>query len=373
MKVLVFPQDPNPYQELLYEEVAALGVEVSYLGRITPFGSLNLLLLPAELAVRRMGGARIVHLHWVWAFLWPRTDQFPVLRRASLAWFRLFLRCVRLLGLRLAWTAHNVLPHSPVFPDDIAARRLLAGQCDVVFCHSSWTLSGLAEIGVVPRRYALIRHAPLQRPASPAAASRPVPRPDRASGTREILFFGKIIEYKGVEDLLEAVTRLPGPSVHLTIAGQCGDAGLRARIEAIARDAGERVSLLLHHIPDADIERLMRQADVVALPFRRVTTSGSALLALGYGKPLVIPALSALAELPDGAVFRYDGTVAALASTLRSVASVDDATLARMSAAALAYSAEATWSQAASTTVAEYRKVLGQDGPAPHVAQARVP
>jgi glycosyltransferase involved in cell wall biosynthesis len=372
MEVLVFPRDPNPYQELLYKEVAALGVEVIYLGRVTPFGSLNLLLLPAELAVRRMRGARIVHLHWVWAFLWPETDRFPVLRHAALAWFKLFLRCVRLLGLRLAWTAHNVLPHSPVFPDDIAARRLLVSQCDVVFCHSSWTLSGLAEIGVVPRRHAVIRHAPLQRPASSPAPVSPAPRPSRANGTREILFFGKVFDYKGVEDLLQALARQPEPRVHLTIAGQCSDAGLRSRIEAIAREAGERVSLLLHHIPDSDIERLMRQADVVVLPFRRITTSGSALLALGYGKPLVIPALPALADLPDDAVFRYDGSVTALASTLQSVASVDDSVLARMSAAALAYCSEATWSQAASTTVAEYREALGHDAPSSHVAELPV-
>jgi glycosyltransferase involved in cell wall biosynthesis len=367
MKILVFPRDPNPYQELLYAEVAALDVEVTYLGRITPLGSLNLLLLPVELAVRRMRGARIVHLHWVWAFLLPGASRFPIMRRASLAWFRLFLRCARLLGLRLAWTAHNVLPHSPVFPDDIAARRLLVSQCDVVFGHSAWTLTGLTEIGVVPRHWATIRHAPFQR-ATPA---NPAPRPSRANGTRELLFFGNVFEYKGVEELLQALSRLPeSHRVHLTVAGQCGDAGLRSRIEAIAEEAGERVSLRLQHIPDSDIGQLMREADVAILPFRRITTSGSALLALSHGKPLVIPALPALADLPDGAVFRYDGSVDGLAAALRSVIGTEDSVLARMSEAALAYSSEATWSQVASTTVAEFRKVLGGDVACRHEAEA---
>jgi glycosyltransferase involved in cell wall biosynthesis len=365
MKVLAFPHDPNPYQELLYAEAAALGAEVSYLGKVTPLGSLNLLLLPAELALRRLGGARIVHLHWVWAFLLPGTGRFPVLRRASWGWFRFCLWVIRLLGLRLAWTAHNVLPHSPVFPDDIAARRLLASRCDVVFGHSSWTLSGLTEMGAVPRRWALVRHAAFEH-ATPAS---PTPRPGRADGTTELLFFGKIFEYKGVEDLLEAIARLPeSPRVHLTVAGQCADAGLRSRIEAAAREAGDRVSLCLRHIPDAEIGQLMRTADVVALPFRRITTSGSALLALSHGKPLVIPALPALADLPDDAAFRYDGSVEGLAATLRSVLAADDGRLARMSAAALAYCTEATWNQAASTTIAEFRKVLGEHVPAPDKA-----
>jgi glycosyltransferase involved in cell wall biosynthesis len=365
MKVLAFPRDPNPYQELLYAEARALGAEVAYLGRVTPLGSLNLLLLPAELVVRRISGARIVHLHWVWAFLLPGADRFPVLRRASWGWFRLCLRVIRLLGLRLAWTAHNVLPHSPVFPDDIAARRLLVSQCDVVFGHSSWTLSGLTEIGAVPRRWALIRHAPFERGAPVGPASRSTD----THGTRELLFFGKVFEYKGVEDLLAALARLPtSHRVHLTVAGQCSDAGLRSRIEASAREAGHRVSLRLQHIPASDLEELMRQADVVALPFRRITTSGSALLALSYGKPLVIPALPALADLADGAVFRYDGSVEGLAATLQSVIAADDSLLARMSAAALAYCSEATWTQAASTTVGEFRKVLGEHVLDPHKA-----
>jgi glycosyltransferase involved in cell wall biosynthesis len=359
MKVLAFPRDPNPYQELLYSEAVVLGAEVTYLGKVTPLDSLNLLLLPVELAVRRMGGARIVHLHWVWAFLFPWADRFPLLRRASWGWFRLCLRVIRLLGLRLAWTAHNVLPHSPVFPDDIAARRLLVSHCDVVFGHSSWTSSGLTEIGAVPRRWVMIRHAPFESASPSCAHVSPTSRPSRTSGTRELLFFGKVFEYKGVEDLLEALARLPESlRVHLTVAGQCGDAGLRSRIEASARKAGDRVSLRLQHIPDSDIGQLMRQADVVALPFRRITTSGSALLALNYGKPLVIPALPALADLPDGAAFRYDGSVEGLAETLQAVIAADDSLLARMSAAAVAYCSEATWTEAASTTVAEFRKAL---------------
>jgi glycosyltransferase involved in cell wall biosynthesis len=364
MKVLVFPKDPNPYQELLYAEAAELGAEITYLGKVTPLASLNLLLLPVELTVRRMSGARIVHLHWVWGFLLPWADRFPVLRRTSWGWFRLCLRVIRLLGLRLAWTAHNVLPHSPVFPDDIAARRLLVSKCDVVFGHSSWTLSALTEIGAAPHRWAMIRHAPFEH-----VAVSPTPRPNRTNGTTELLFFGKVFEYKGVEDLLEALARLPeSHRVHLTVAGQCSDAGLRSRIEESALEAGDRVSLRLQHIPDSDIEQLMQKADVVVLPFRRITTSGSALLALSYGKPLVIPALPALADLPDEAAFRYDGSVEGLETTLRSVIAADESLLARLSAAALAYRLEVTWSQAASTTVAEFAKILGEVAPALHEA-----
>lgn len=259
-----------------------------------------------------------------------------------------------------------------MFPDDTGARRFLVSQCDVVFGHSSWTLSEFTKIGAVPRRWAVIRHAPFEHAAASTAPISPTSRPSWANRTRELLFFGKIFEYKGVEDLLEALARLPEPRAHLTVAGRCGITALRSRIEESARQAGDRVSLRLQHIPDSEIGQLMRNADVVALPFRRIATSGSALHALSYGKPLVIPALPALADLPDGAAFRYDGSVEGLAATLQSVIAADDSLLERMSAAALAYCSEATWHQAASTTIGEFRKVLGEHVPALHGAGAPV-
>ena len=50
MKVLVLPRDANPYQSLLYGEMRRLGVQVIYLGELTPIQTLNLLLLPLEVA-----------------------------------------------------------------------------------------------------------------------------------------------------------------------------------------------------------------------------------------------------------------------------------------------------------------------------------
>jgi len=183
MKVLVLPRDPNPYQRLLYAEMQRHGARVSYLGQLTPSRTLNLLLLPAETAVRRAGGARVVHLHWVFGFGLP---GFPGSRRLAQAWFGVWLLTLKLLRLRLVWTAHNVLPHEQVFADDEAARRALVRHCDLVLAHSPAALDGLGRIGAAPRRSQIIRHGPLVL-ADPAALR--VPGSD--TGPREFLFFGK--------------------------------------------------------------------------------------------------------------------------------------------------------------------------------------
>jgi hypothetical protein len=84
------------------------------------------------------------------------------------------------------------------------------------------------------------------------------------------------------------------------------------------------------------------------------------LLALGQGKPLIIPGLAALGDLPSGAVFRYDGSVTGLTKALEVAGGTDGETLGRMSRAALEYAAEATWAQLAEITAAQFRQISGR-------------
>ncbi|MEV0828789.1 glycosyltransferase [Nonomuraea rubra] len=344
MKVLVFPRDGNPYQELLHAGLRESGVRVRYLGELTPSHTLNLLLLPAELAARRLAGARIVHLHWVWKFALPGGARTA---RVAQLWFAAVLGVVRLLGLRLVWTAHNVLPHRPVFADDAAARRTLVRRCDLVIAHHSAALDRLAELGAVPSRAVVIPHGPFPAP--------PMPPPGRSGGPRTFLFFGRIEPYKGVEDLLAAFAALPGLDVRLVVAGACPDPALAARLEASAA-ADDRVELRIGRVAEEDVAGVFAAGDVVVLPFREITTSGSALLALAHGRPLIVPA--ALAGLPSAAVARFRGGVAGLTAVLREAAGWDAARLAGMSQAALEHANGTGWAEIAHATSNGYTTAL---------------
>ncbi|GAA2723326.1 glycosyltransferase [Actinocorallia aurantiaca] len=337
MRLLVFPRDANPYQELLHGELRGQGVRVSHLGELTPSHTLNVLLLPVELAWHRLRGARLVHLHWTWGFRLAS----PALARW---WFTAVLAAVALLGQRLVWTAHNVLPHGPVFDDDVAARRFLVRRCDLVILHDPATRDALREIGAPPRHDAVIPHGPY--PAPPPSGRPP-------GDPRTFLFFGRIEPYKGVEELLAAFARVPGKA-RLVVAGDCPDPGLAARLRAAA---DERTELRLGRVPEAEIPALMAEADVVVLPFRSITTSGSALLALSHGRPLVVPDHDTLAELP---AVRYDGTVEALTEALTALNEVDASVLKAGERASLAYAHRVGWPELARTTRAEFDALLAR-------------
>ncbi len=362
MKVLVLPRDPNPYQGLLYGEMQRLGVQITYVGDLTPSQTINVLLLPLEMAAHRMAGARLVHLHWVFAFALPGARRFPVMRRVAHAWFLVWLKICQVLGMHLVWTVHNVLPHAPVFADDVAARRALVAASDLVLAHSQSALAELAALGAVARRSAVIDHGPI----ASIQSTPPLSTPGADGDARRFLFFGRVQEYKGVDDLIAAFVAMPDDTAaHLTLAGQCDDPRLRS---------GSRVVLRLAYVADGEVAQLLAAADVVVLPFRQVTTSGSAMLALSHGRPLIIPDLPGLADLPDQAVLRYEGGIPALMAALASLASANGKILAAMSAAAAGYAARMTWQDIAERTLAEMLSVLGDAPDANlHAQPARAP
>jgi glycosyltransferase involved in cell wall biosynthesis len=357
VKILAFPRDSNPYQSLLYSSMRTLGARVNYLGELTPSKTINLLLFPLELLARRAAGARLVHLHWVFGFSFPAAERHTVVRRATYGWFVVILTVSRLAGMRLVWTAHNVLPHEAVFPNDLHARRLLVDACDLVVAHSGSTLTQLEALGATPRKSAVIPHGPIP-PTVPDISLR---MPGSCGQPRRFLFFGRILEYKGVEDLLAAFLNMPdGVAAQLTVAGQCENVRLRARLlEMAGRDCGS-VRLRFERVPSDELTQLLDAADVVVLPFRSVTTSGSAMLALSHGRPLIIPSLPAFDDIPAQATFRYDGRITALSAAVVRAATADGQILAEMSAAAREYANRTTWRQIAEITMSEMIAVLDE-------------
>ena len=356
LRIAVVPLETNnPYQELLYSGMRAQGAEVCYLGTITRSATLNQLLMPAELLARRLAGTRLVHLHWTYGFGTRWSHRFPILRRIMQGWFLFFLWTTRALDMRFVWTAHNVLPMYPVFADDRYVRGRIIAASDLVIAHSRATLDRLAELGMPPRKAAVIPHGQYVPSASPEALRVPGSTP----GPRQVLFFGRVESYKGIDDLIAAFEALPGTvNAHLTVAGECPDEELSTALSALVRRLPERVSIRLERVPDKRVTALLESADIVVLPYRQSTTSGSAVLALSHGRPLVIPNLPGLAELPDDAAFRYDGTVAGLAHELTEALHADEMTLANMSSAAYKYCAALSWPEIADRTFNEMAKLF---------------
>jgi glycosyltransferase involved in cell wall biosynthesis len=121
------------------------------------------------------------------------------------------------------------------------------------------------------------------------------------------LFFGKIKPYKQIGTLIAAFEKVAGDSL-LLIAGACEDERERDRLLNRSR-GNDRMRLALEFIPDDQVPTLFGAADVVVAPFSQILTSGSVVLGLSFGCPIIAPALGCLPELISAEVgMCYDPT-----------------------------------------------------------------
>ncbi len=117
-----------------------------------------------------------------------------------------------------------------------------------------------------------------------------------------LLFLGLLRPYKGLEELLPAFRRLSDPNASLLLAGRPRPSDYAARLAAQAAD-DPRVRWHPHFVPDAEVQLWMNAADAVVLPYRQISTSGAAMLAWSFGKPVIAPALPAFVEPMAAAPF----------------------------------------------------------------------
>jgi glycosyltransferase involved in cell wall biosynthesis len=273
----------NPYTWLLYSHLERLGTQVR---EFTP-----------ARAVR--GGYDVLHAHWPDKAL-NAGSWLGSAVRASIA--LAIVSTARRRGAAVVWTAHNAEPHESRHPRlerwfwsrfvrrvDAVIHLSHAGRYAVEAHHPALT--------ALP--HAVVAHGHF-RDAYPNTVARQEARaafgiPDSA---RVITFIGRVREYKNVPHLVRTVRALPSDASDLVllVAGQSQTSGLAEEIRAAA-GGDPRIRLTLRHVPESDVQTYLRAADLVVLPFREITNSGSAVLALSFDRPVLVPALGAMGEL----------------------------------------------------------------------------
>lgn len=156
------------------------------------------------------------------------------------------------------------------------------------------------------------------RPVLPATAREKL----GLGGEYVILSFGLVRPYKGIPNLINAFSRLPGDVAgrcRLLIAGEIWE-DREAVTAAIGASRYEgRITLVDAYIPDDDIPLYFSAADVIVLPYLRASQSGVAHIAMAFGKPIIVSKVGGLEEsMADyaGTVFIPPGNTAAICGAL---------------------------------------------------------
>lgn len=354
LKILVHYRYTNPYGMLLYRAIreGRPDIAIAFTDGGRQRRRIAILIFPATALLRRLTGYRIAHIHWPDFGL---GNRFPFHQRAALVWFHVCWWMLRTLRYRIVWTVHNVVPHEQQTSNDLRIARVVAATADVKIAHSKQTIEELEQLRLDAQRVVVIPHGSYQDlygdavPGSDARA-----RLGLGEDEFVILFFGLVRRYKGVNELLRTFTELAIPSARLVVAGSCPDPTLREEIERLADN---RVVLALNYIEDEYLSTYFSAADVVCLPFRSMTTSGSLMLALTFGKPVIAPDVGNASDLPRDVGWLYD--VADTQGLRRSLeaAARDRSQLKDRAVAAARCSTLVSWSEIACKTLAVYDEV----------------
>lgn len=302
LRVLAWPAfdntTGNPYNRLLYEAVEEQGAEVD---EFTPQRALT-------------GAYDVWHMHWPDDLLSIRDTRAALVRVTGLL---LLMAWTRLRGTRIVWTVHDLGPHESYHP--VLERwfwRLFLPQVDG-FISLSRHGKAMAE-----RVFPALQDVPgfvvphgHYRVAYPNEMSRAEARAalDLDPEAPVLLYVGRIRRYKNVPHLVRTFRQWEHPEARLLVVGNPVSSALRRDIEAAA-DADERIRLTLRFVPDEAMQRYLNAADLVVLPYQDILHSGSALLALSFDRPVLVPDRGAMSELQEqvGAewVSTYDGPLA---------------------------------------------------------------
>lgn len=200
-----------------------------------------------------------------------------------------------------------------------------------------------------------------QRPDLPAAriatiplgsfAFGPAPTAPRTlppGGPITLTFFGRLLAYKGIDILADAYARLHdrfGDRIRLVVAGAGDEAMYGPMLRPLPGATWDN-----RWIAEEEVEGLLADADILLLPYREASQSGSLAAAEHAGLPAVATPVGGLAE----EIRRYGSGIVADAVTAEAFAEavahviLDDSAYASAAAAALATAAgPKSWSRVA--------------------------
>jgi glycosyltransferase involved in cell wall biosynthesis len=113
----------------------------------------------------------------------------------------------------------------------------------------------------------------------------------------QILFFGRIWEYKGLEYLIRAEPLITArvPDARIVIAGRGEDFARYRRLMVHP----ERFTVYNEYVSDSQRAELFQRASVVALPYIDASQSAVIPVAYTYAKPVVATSVGGLPELVE--------------------------------------------------------------------------
>lgn len=220
-----------------------------------------------------------------------------VIVRYWMSWFAPSLgyvtRRLRRRGIKVISILDNIIPHEEHFFDRPMNKYFLKGSSGyITLCDA--VADDLKKL-VPDARYEVIPHPLYTHFGAKADRSEALNALGLDPEKKTLLFFGLIREYKGLDILLEAFSKLDS-SYQLIIAGEPYGSFEKYQAMIDALDEDHKVSCHLHYIKDSEVVRYFSGADLCVLPYRSATQSGVSAVSFHFELPMLVTNVGGLKE-----------------------------------------------------------------------------
>lgn len=289
ISVLITGTSKNPYITLLCDHLNQDGVATILCAK-----------MPSERWLwQKRHEIDVIHIQWIQPHYrtmilgrWGIENPFSFLRFiGKLLW-------AYLLGYKLVWTVHNLMPHQNYLPWlNYAGRLLVTRMAHAIIGHCCYSISAVKERFYRQHKSYLVPHGNYVG-AYPNETDQKSARQRLGLADEDFvfLFLGHIKAYKGIDVLLESFRKLPQQNCTLLICGECRSA-LRRRTLLKLATQDPRIRFVFDYIPNEDLQYYFSASNVVVAPFQNILTSGSVILGLSLGRPVIAPSQGCLPEL----------------------------------------------------------------------------
>lgn len=188
---------------------------------------------------------------------------------------------------------HNVVPHEPRFFDAPLTRYFLSGctgnvtLCDEVAEDLKRLSPKALNITLFHPIYGHFGEKMPREEAEKALGLKP--------GMRNLLFFGLIRDYKGLDILLDAFGKLDS-GYQLIVAGEPYGSFEKYRNIIDRSPAKDRIRLFTRYIKDSEVKVFFSASDLAVLPYRSATQSGISAIAYHFEVPMVVTDVGGLRQ-----------------------------------------------------------------------------
>lgn len=225
----------------------------------------------------------------------PKVVHIQWLRLFPIDW--LFLKFLKSRGIKVIFTAHNILPHDSGTKFESEYRRYYQ-TVDRIIVHSPKTKDELIDMfGIDADKINVIPHGPLDIYNNEDGVRQ---RTDQLR--RQYSLDGKIVfcslgiqsPYKGTDLLIDAWLGSPelkdNPSCHLFIVGR-NDGIDYSKIKAV-----DNVTVLDERVSDLDFTSFLRLSSVALFPYRTISQSGALFTAIQNRTPVLVSDAGGLSD-----------------------------------------------------------------------------